>query len=507
MLCSAIGRNYIVAEAGFLLGFAHGWYYTALLTVNTVFMSSVSANTTPFWSSRLAFVLAASGSAVGLGNIWRFPYVVGESGGGAFVLLYLLFTLLLGLPLLIAELFVGRRGGANPADAYRNVAQEFGSSRAWRMVGWMGIVTALLMLSFYSVIAGWGMAYVGEAWRGSFSAGLGDAVGLFGKLVSNPMRLFAWHSVFMLVTTMVLIAGVRRGIEPVVKLFVPLLLLLLIGMVALAYQQPSFNAAWDFIFSADFTKLSPSAVMSALGMAFFSLSIGAGTMMMYGAYLPKDVSIPRVAIAVMIVDSGVALLAGLAIFPWVFAFDLPTSEGPGLAFQVLPMAFSQIADGNQLALLFFALLVVAAFTSAISLMEPAVSWLMARSELARGPAAFLIGTLVWLLGLVTVFSFNLWQDWRPLGWFSPWEDLNAFQLIDGFSSNILLPLGGFALAWFVTRFISRDELAAEMGMSRVIFVAWRMLLQYMVRIAIGLILLDAVGLIPWLADIFNVEWG
>jgi NSS family neurotransmitter:Na+ symporter len=469
-------------------------------------MSSVSAHTIPFWSSRLAFVLAASGSAVGLGNIWRFPYIAGEGGGGAFVLVYLLFILLLGLPLLIAELFVGRRGRANPADAYRNVAQEFGSSRAWRMVGWMGVVTALLILSFYSVIAGWGMAYVGEALNGSFSAGLGDAVGLFGGLVSDPMRLFAWHSVFMVVTTAVLVVGVRRGIEPVVKLFVPLLLVILIALVVMGYQQPSFAAAWDFLFSADFKKLTPTAIMSALGMAFFSLSVGAGTMMMYGAYLPSNVSIPRVAIAVMLVDTGVALLAGLAIFPWVFAFDLPASEGPGLAFQMLPMAFSQLANGNLLALLFFTLLVIAAFTSAISLMEPGVAWLMARSELARGPSAFLIGTLVWLLGLVTVFSFNLWQDWRPLVWFSPWENLNGFQLIDGFSSNILLPLGGLALAWFVTRFISRDELAAELGMSPVMFVVWRMMLQYMVRIAIGLILLDALGVIRWLANIFNVEW-
>lgn len=469
-------------------------------------MSSVSPISSPRWSSRLAFVLAASGSAVGLGNIWRFPYVVGESGGGAFVLLYLLFILLLGLPLLIAELFVGRRGGANPADSYRNVAQEFGSSRAWRMVGWMGIVTALLMLSFYSVIAGWGMAYVGEAWRGSFSDGLGDAVGLFNGLMSDPMRLFAWHSVFMILTTSVLVAGVKKGIEPVVKLLVPLLLLILCALVALGYQQPSFNVAWDFLFSADFSKLTPAAFMAALGMAFFSLSIGAGTMIMYGAYLPRDVSIPRVAIAVMLVDTSVALLAGLAIFPWVFAFDLPVSEGPGLAFQVIPMAFSQLADGNNLALLFFLLLVLATFTSAISLMEPAVSWLMARSELARGPAAFLIGALVWLGGLITVFSFNLWSDWRPLAWIPNWSDLNAFQVIDGFSSNILLPLGGFALAWFVTRFIARDELAAELGMSRVVFVGWRVLLQYVVRIAIGLILLDAIGLLQWLADIFNLGW-
>lgn len=469
-------------------------------------MPSVSLNSTPVWSSRLAFVFAASGSAVGLSNIWRFPYVVGENGGSAFVLLYLLFILLMGLPLLIAELFVGRRGRQNPADSYRNVAQEFGRSRAWRMIGGMGVVAAMLMLSFYSVIAGWGMAYVGEAWNGSFSAGVGDTAGLFDGLVASPMRLLAWHSAFMVATTAVLIAGVRRGIEPVVKACVPLLLLMLITLAAIGYRQPSFTATLDFLFAVDFSQLTPSAILAALGMAFFSLSIGAGTMVMYGAYLPGDVSIPRMAILVMLVDSAVALLAGLAVFPWIFAFDLPASEGPALAFQVLPIAFSQLGGGGGLALLFYSLLVITAFTSAISLMEPAVSWLMARSELARGSAAFLVGTAVWLLGLLTVFSFNLWSDWRPLGWVPPWEGLNAFQLIDGLSSNFLLPLGGMALAWFVTRFIGRDELAADLGMSRAMFVSWRLLLQYVVRIAIGLILLDAIGLLQWLADIFNVAW-
>ena len=454
------------------------------------------------WSSRLAFVLAATGSAVGLGNIWKFPYVAGESGGGAFVLVYLFCVAVIGLPLMMAEILMGRRGRQNPADSFRDLARESGARSWWWMVGAMGIVTGILILSFYSVIAGWAIAYVPQALMGDFVGLNAEQVGgIFTALVADPKQLAFWHSLFLLVTIGIVAGGVEAGLEKAVKYLMPALLGILLILFGYSAASGYMGDAMSFMFTPDFSKLSPSIVLSAVGMAFFSLSLGMGAIMMYGAYLPAGASIPRLALAVVIADTSVAILAGLAIFPIVFGNGLEAGGGPGLVFMTLPLAFGQMTGGAVLGTLFFTLLVVAALTSAISLLEPCVSWLMRHSNMSRRLAAITTGIVVWLLGFATIFSFNIWADFKPL------LDKTLFDLVDGLTSNILLPLGGLLLAVFVSRFVSRKVLGDELGWPPSFkFRLWHFLLRYVVRVGIILVFLNATGLLPKALGLIGINW-
>ena len=454
------------------------------------------------WSSRFAFVMAATGSAVGLGNIWKFPYVAGDSGGGAFVLVYLACVALIGLPLMMAEILMGRRGRQNPADSFRDLANESGARSWWWLVGAMGIVTGILILSFYSVIAGWAMAYVPYAVAGDFVGINAEQVGdIFTALVSDPKRLAFWHSLFMLTTIGIVAAGVEAGLEKAVKYLMPALFGILLILFGYSATSGYMGEAVSFMFAPDFSKLTPSIVLAAVGMAFFSLSLGMGAIMMYGAYLPASASIPRLALAVVAADTSVAILAGLAIFPIVFGNGLTPAGGPGLVFMTLPLAFGQMAGGAVLGTLFFVLLVVAALTSAISLLEPCVSWLMRHSNLSRRLAAVTTGLLVWLLGFATIFSFNTLSEFKPL------MDKTLFDLLDGLTSNVLLPLGGLMLAVFVARFMSRKVLGEELqwpdGLK---FRLWHFLLRYVVRIGIILVFLNATGLLPKALSLIGISW-
>lgn len=454
------------------------------------------------WSSRLAFVLAATGSAVGLGNIWKFPYVAGESGGGAFVLIYLLCVVLIGVPLMMAEILMGRRGRQNPADSFRDLASESGARSWWWLVGFMGIVAGILILSFYSVIAGWALAYVPTAISGGFSGASAESIGtLFGDLVSDPKRLLFWHSVFMIITIGIVSAGVEAGLEKAVKFLMPALLGILLVLFGYSAASGYMDQALTFMFTPDFSKVTPPVVLSAVGMAFFSLSLGMGAIMMYGAYLPDNASIPKLALAVVSADTAVAILAGLAIFPIVFANGLEPGAGPGLVFETLPLAFGQMTGGAVLGTLFFVLLVVAALTSAISLLEPSVSWATRHTFLNRKAAALFAGVLVWLLGLGTVFSFNIGADFKPL------LDRTVFDLLDGLTSNIMLPLGGLLIAIFVARFMSRKVLGEELQLEDgPVFKLWHFLLRYVVRVCIILVFLNATGLLPKALGLMGVDW-
>ncbi|AHE99052.1 sodium-dependent transporter [Thioalkalivibrio paradoxus] len=442
------------------------------------------------WSTRLAFILAATGSAVGLGNIWRFPYIAGENGGGAFVLVYLACILLIGLPIMMAEILLGRRGRQSPINTMLTVAREEGLSRGWGLMGWVGVLAGFLILSFYSVIAGWALSYVFKAGSGSFS-GL-DAEGsseLFGAMLANPEALLAWHTIFMVMTAMVVARGVQSGLERAVTILVPALVVLLIVLVGYSMAQGAFMDGMRFLFYPDFSALSANAVLLAMGQAFFTLSLGMGAIMVYGSYLSSDASVARTSGTVVAADTLVALLAGLAIFPILLAAGLSPAQGPGLIFVTLPLAFAEMPLGLYFGTLFFVLLVFAAWTSAISLIEPAVAFLVENLGATRVFATTVVAMLAWLLGIGALLSLNVWSEYTLF-------DRGILDLLDFLTANIMLPLGGFLIAlfvgWRMTERSVQSELRLKLGW---LFTLWYFLLRYVAPIAILVVFLRAVGLV------------
>lgn len=433
----------------------------------------------PMWSSRLAFILAATGSAVGLGNIWKFPYITGENGGGAFVIVYLLCIAIIGVPILIAEIYLGRRGRRSPIGSMLRLAREDGRSTRWKYLGVLGMTCAFLILSFYSVIGGWSMVYVGHAFSGSFNGASADQIGaMFGEMLSSPQNLLLWHSLFLAIVLVILSGGIRSGLEKAVNILMPLLFLLLLIMVGYAMSTSAFGEAVSFLFAPDFSKLTTEAVLSALGHAFFTLSLGSCAMMAYGSFLPDEVSIPRTAITIAIIDTLVALLAGLAIFPLVFSNGLEPSAGPGLIFQSLPLAFGQMPAGTLFATLFFFLLLVAAITSAISMLEPSIEWLEEKPLLNRFSATLLAGAAVWTVGLLTVLSFNEWGDFHPLAFLPVFEGKTFFDILDYLTANIMLPLGGLFMVLYTAWCVKPSLVAKGLPMSEQAFAPLRFVMRY-----------------------------
>ena len=377
------------------------------------------------WSSRAVFIMAAIGSAVGLGNVWKFPYITGEYGGGAFVLVYLACIAVIGVPIMMAEILLGRRGRSSPIGTMKRLAREEGASKAWTLVGYAGVVAGFLILSFYSVIAGWAIAYVVQTASGDLNGiSAGGAEQLFGDLVGSPTRLLLWHSLFMLMTIAVVARGVRAGIERAITLLMPALFVMLFVMVVYAYIEGDFARGFEFMFSFDFAKVftvctgageslncqfTGEPLLVAMGHAFFTLSLGMGAIMAYGAYVPDRASITGATLTIAAADTVVALLAGMAIFPIVFASGLEPSSGPGLIFQTLAIAFGGMPGGQWFGTLFFVLLVLAAWSSSISIAEPAVAWLVDTRGWKRGAAAVAVGLLAWVLGIGSALSFNLWS--------------------------------------------------------------------------------------------------
>lgn len=442
------------------------------------------------WSSRLAFVLAVAGSAVGLGNIWKFPYVAGQNGGGAFVLIYLLCVFGIGLPIMMAEILIGRRGRRNPITTMSLLGQEEAGSSRWSLVGITGMVCGFLILSFYSVIAGWTLHYTvlaaTDAFAGADATTLSE---LFGALVADEWTLAGWHTLFMGITTFVVARGVEKGLEQAVRIMVPALIMILLALLGYAISFGGFAEGVAFLFRPDFDELTANAVLAAMGQAFFSLSVGMGAVMAYGAYLPQEESIIKTSVAVVSADTAIALLAGMVIFPIVFANSLDPAEGPGLVFQTLPLALTQMPGGVFVGTAFFLLLAFAGLTSAISLMEPVVAWLMEARTMRRGAAALLAGGVTWALGFLTVLSFNVLADFRFVrGTF--------FDNIDYLTANVLLPAGGFLITvfagWVMCSNSSADELDPEAG---VLYTLWRLLARYVAPVAVVLVFLNAVGLL------------
>ncbi len=442
------------------------------------------------WSTRLAFILAATGSAVGLGNVWRFPYIVGDNGGGAFVLVYLLCILMIGLPIMMAEILLGRRGRQSPINTMLTVAREEGLGRGWGLMGWIGVIAGFLILSFYSVIAGWALAYVFKAGSGGFT-GL-DAEGsseMFGAMLANPEALLAWHTIFMVMTAMVVARGVRSGLERAVTILMPALVVLLVILVGYSMAHGDFLGGVEFLLRPDFSALSANAVLLAMGQAFFTLSLGMGAIMVYGSYLSSDASVARTSAAVVASDTLVALLAGLAIFPILLAAGLSPGQGPGLIFVTLPLAFAEMPLGLFFGTLFFVLLVFAAWTSAISLIEPAVAFLVENLGLTRVFATTAVAMLAWLLGIAALLSLNVWSGFTLF-------DKGVLDLLDYVTANILLPLGGFLIAIFVGWRMSRSSVMSELRLRNIrAFRVWFFLVRYLAPVAIVVVFLRAVGLI------------
>ncbi len=440
------------------------------------------------WSSRMAFILAATGSAVGLGNIWKFPYITGENGGGAFVLVYLACIAVVGIPIMMAEVMIGRRGGRSPVNSLRLIAERDRLHPAWKLVGAVGVLAGFLILSFYSVIGGWAVSYVGTAASGQLAGQSADAIGaIFSGLLSDPGTLLMWHTVFMALVMVVVAKGVRSGLERAVSILMPGLFILLLVMVGYAMTSGSFGQAVSFLFQPDFSKLTTSGILVALGHAFFTLSLGMAVMMAYGSYLPKNISIAKTSITVSVIDTGVALLAGLAIFPIVFANGLEPGAGPGLIFQTLPLAFGQMPMGSLFGTLFFVLLIFAAWTSGISLLEPIVEWLEEQKGMNRVVSTLGAGTVCWALGIASILSLNLWSDVAPLGFIPMLEGKTIFDLLDFFTANILLPLGGLLVALLAGWVMSRQAMENELSLSAPAFTLWFVTLRYITPVAVAVV--------------------
>ena len=441
-----------------------------------------AAEAPPQWSSRTAFVAAAVGSAVGLGNIWKFPYMAGVSGGGAFVLMYIGFVAVVGVPVLIAELLMGRHGGPGIVRSLGRIAAGARGGQAWNILGWFVALTALGVLSFYSVVAGGALAYAARAAVGARAATTALAsTAAFDTLLTDPAQMIAWHTLVMGAVAAIVARGVNGGIERAMRWLMPMLTLLLAGLAVYAGLVGDFGRAVEFLFRPDLSAITPGTAMAAAGHAFFTLSLGLGAMMVYGAYVPKDVSIPQAAVWVAVADTACALLAGLAIFPLVFGFGLDPAAGPGLIFVTLPVAFAAMPAGGVVATLFFLLIVVAALTSAVALVEPMAAALAGDAE---GRRSWTLGLAfgAWVLGLASVFSFNVWSDVRVF-------DRSVFDFISHVTGDLALPLGGLGAAVFAGWIASRALTAADFA-SPMLHRAWLTLVRYVAPAVLLLVFLD-----------------
>lgn len=438
------------------------------------------------WSSRTTFVLALSASAVGFANLWRFSYLTGEYGGGAFVITYVLCLFLIAAPVMVAEVVLGRHGGPSPVAAIRRACDGSQRSRGCTLVGVMACLTGVLILSYYIVVAGWGMAYAGFMHSGVFSAARAEEAGAhFEVFLAEPMQQVYWQSLFLLMTSGIIVLGVRRGLGLLVWLAIPLLLAMLAFLIKYGFDYGDMEATRNFLFSTRLVDFSADSALVALGHALFTLGLGVGTGIAYGAYAPQRIPIARSIMAVGVFDTVIALLAGLAIFPVMFASNMEPNAGPGLLFISLPYAFGNLMQGELAGVVFFVLLALAALGSAVALMEPVVAALMQWARLERFTAALIVGAIVWLLGLAVVTSFQSGQDAL---WFGK---QNLLGFLDAVTARVMLPLVALLttllVGWRLRPEILRVELARE---SALFFSLWRFLLRYIAPLAIALLMLS-----------------
>jgi len=434
------------------------------------------------WSSRTGFLFAAIGFSVGLGNIWRFPYVMGEYGGSAFLFIYLTCALGIGVPLLITELAIGRYGRGSPTGSILKVTESFGGSKAWGHVGTLAILCVFIVLSYYTVLSGWTFDYFIRAANGSFEdITRSESSNMFGLLMLNPGRLLFWNTVVHVLIFLVVRRGVQAGIEKSVKLLMPILFAALVVMVIYGAVAGDMGAAMSFMLQPDFSKLTFQTVMVAIGQAFFSIGIGMAALITFGAYLPRDVSIPGSAYTIVLADTGVAMLAGFAIFPLVFAFGLEPSSGSGLIFKTLPLAFGQMPGGQFFGAMFFVLLIAAAMSSCIGCCEAVVSWVEERWGICRQRCVlYTVGT-AWLVGLLSIMSLGEWADYYPLNFIPAFEGLTIFDALDFLAANILLLIGAMLTSiffgWLVPKALRLQETGLRDGTG---YTIWITLLRFVI---------------------------
>jgi len=442
------------------------------------------------WRNRWTFMLATAGSAIGLGNIWKLPYMIGVNGGSAFVIVFIACIFLVGIPLMMTEILLGRRAQKNPLDGIKTLALEANASPLWKAIGGMGMLTGLLILGFYSVIGGWVLSFILEAAKGSFvNITATESSANFNQLLASPITLLFWHSVFMCLTMGVVAHGVNSGLEKANNILIPALFAILLILLGYSMSVGNMQAAYDFMFDLDFSKITPVAVLAALGHAFFSLSLGMGSVMVYGSYLQRNVSIARTTIYIALADTLLGLLVGLAIYSLVFANNLAPNAGPGLIFQTLPIAFGHMPGGSLVATLFFMLVAFAAWTSAISLVEPTIAWIVENTNISRKLAAAGLGVAVWLLGVTVVLSFNDWQHIKIV------FGLNIFETLDKLTSTILLPLGGLLMAIFAGYCMRTEHVQEELNLNNHAFALWRFTNNYISPIAIIAVFLYLFGIV------------
>ncbi len=441
-------------------------------------MSETSPKT---WSSNYLFLLASIGSAVGLSNIWKFTYLAGENGGGAFVLVYLLSLVVMGIPILAAEMLIGKRGGKSMVGTLKVLEKKDGPHRWWKYFGWTAMITVFLILSFYCVIAGWTLDYTVTSFAGALNhLNATEASAFYEQLLDNPFRMMLGQGVFVIATVWIVAKGVNDGVEKSVSWMMPTLFAILLGLVIYGMVYGKFLDALKFLFAPDFSKITPAVVLAAFGQSFFSLGIGVGVMLTYGAYMPRQTSVLRSSVIIAFADGAASMLAGLAIFPIVFQYGLSPTEGPGLIFITLPVTFAELPGGGFIGAFFFLLLFFAALTSSISLLESIISHLEETLDATRMKITLVAGILLWVIGLGTVFSFNYLKDFTPLDFIPFLKDKTIFGLLDYFGSNLLMPIGGILMAvlagWILPKQVVFQELNLKRGWQ---FSTWHFLVKYL----------------------------
>ncbi len=441
------------------------------------------------FGSRFGVIAATAGSAIGLGNIWRFPYVAGENGGGAFLIVYLGFVLIIGIPVMLSEFTIGRKAKRNVFGAFRSLAP----GKPWFLIGLMGVAAAFMILAFYTAVAGWTLEYIFQSVVNGFEGHSAQELNtMFYSFIGSPWRPLLWFFVFMVFTAIIIMAGVQKGIEKYSKILMPLLLVLLLVLVVRSVTLPGAGGGISFLFKPDFSKITASTILEALGQAFFSLSIGMGTLITYGSYIQKSDNLGKTAVSVAFADTFIAILAGLAIFPAVFAFNIEPGSGEGLVYITLPNIFQQMPGGYFFSLMFFILLGVAALTSTISVLEVIVAFFSEELRLKRKMATWLATSLVSVLGIMCVLSSSTMADAKIFG-------LTVFDLMNFTSANILLPLGGFFIVIFVAWFLGREKTKEELSNNGKLKVKYLPFFMFVVKIlaplAIAFIFLQGIGLI------------
>lgn len=443
------------------------------------------------WATKLGFILATAGSAVGLGAIWKFPYIAGKSGGGAFFLIFLVFTLFIGLPILLAEFIIGRGSQKDAVRAY----SSFAPKSKWHFVGILGMITCFILLSFYSVVGGWVLLFIGETVSGNLSnlpeAAYGD---LFDQITANPWLAVGSQLLFMVITIVVVANGVQKGIERASKIMMPALFIAFIILIIRSLTLDNISEGLTFILYPDFSELTSETILFALGQSFFSISVGVSVMVTYSSYLSKKADLTKSAFTIVMMNILISLLAGLAIFPAVFAFGVEPAEGPGLLFVVLPAVFNQMPFGAFFLLLFLILFLFATLTSAFSMLEIIVAAITKGEQKKRLKTSWIAGVLIFIVGIPAALSAGLLGDVTLFG-------LNMFDLSDQLVSNILMPIGALLIAIFVGFKIPKQSLLEEIKngshFGKKIFAVWFFLIKYVAPVAIVIVFLDVLGWLPF----------